>query len=420
MTTAAHVRAAATAQQGALTAAMVAALRGPLARRHTLLAVCPNSEAVARAALLAAAEADAPLLYAATLNQVAPDGGYTGWTPATFTAFVAAETERLGLDVVVVPGLDHGGPWKADRHYAERWPLEKTWAAVLTALEACLDAGYGLLHLDPTVDPTAPQPVPISIIVDRTLALLRHAEDYRQQRGLPPVAYEVGTEEVGGGLASTARFAAFLHALDAALGAAQLPRPSFVVGDVGTVLDSSHFNAARARLLTKKAAAFGALLKGHYTDDVVNLDAYPLSGMGGANVGPGLAAVEYDALMDLVALARSLGAEPALPAALREAVLASGRWEKWRKPEEEGQAFGALAPERQAWLLRTGSRYIWTHPEVQAARQRLYAQVRAHRDAEAYVCWRIKQAILHYYHAFNLVGFNRRLLAAWEAAQGAA
>jgi hypothetical protein len=63
-------------------------LLGPLAdrdrpgTRHTLLAVCPNSEAVARAALRAAQEAGTPLLYAATLNQVDRDGGYTGWTNA--------------------------------------------------------------------------------------------------------------------------------------------------------------------------------------------------------------------------------------------------------------------------------------------------------------------------------------------------
>jgi len=47
-------------------------LLGPLSApdrpgpRHTLLAVCPNSTAVARAALLAAKEANTPLLYAAT------------------------------------------------------------------------------------------------------------------------------------------------------------------------------------------------------------------------------------------------------------------------------------------------------------------------------------------------------------------
>ena len=44
----------------------------------TLLAVCPNSKAVLEAAILAASRNYTPMLFAATLNQVDRDGGYTG------------------------------------------------------------------------------------------------------------------------------------------------------------------------------------------------------------------------------------------------------------------------------------------------------------------------------------------------------
>ena len=50
----------------------------------TLLAACPNSEAVLEAAVKTAALNHTPMLFAATLNQVDRDGGYTGWTPAQF------------------------------------------------------------------------------------------------------------------------------------------------------------------------------------------------------------------------------------------------------------------------------------------------------------------------------------------------
>jgi D-tagatose-1,6-bisphosphate aldolase subunit GatZ/KbaZ len=46
----------------------------------TLLAVCPNSLNVLRAALKSAKRARSPIIFAATLNQVDIDGGYTGWT----------------------------------------------------------------------------------------------------------------------------------------------------------------------------------------------------------------------------------------------------------------------------------------------------------------------------------------------------
>ena len=44
-----------------------------------------------------------------------------------------------------------------------------------------------------------------------------------------------------------------------------------------------------------------------------------------------------------------------------------------------------------------------------ARRQRLYENPEGHRDAEAYVLWTVKQAMLKYYHAFNLIDFNDRL-----------
>ena len=47
----------------------------------TLLAVCPNSEAVLEAAIRCAGAHQTPMLLAATLNQVDRDGSYTHWTP---------------------------------------------------------------------------------------------------------------------------------------------------------------------------------------------------------------------------------------------------------------------------------------------------------------------------------------------------
>ena len=396
---------------------LTAALTGPLSDGmgglyHTLLAVCPNSETVARAALQAAHEARTPMLYAATLNQVDRDGGYTGWTPADLERFVDEESARIGLDVPVALCLDHGGPWKKDRHVHEGLSYDDTMAAVKTSIEACIDAGYDLLHLDPTVDLslTPGQPVPIGTIVERTVDLLGHAEAYRRRSGRGPLGYEVGTEESGGGLQTEERFCSFLTRLDAALSDRDLPRPCFVVGDVGTRLDTSHVNAVRTRrLATEARKQMSALLKGHYTDEVNQLEVYPLSGVGGANVGPGLSAVESGALKELVRLERRLDRDSGFREALREAVVESDRWQKWLRPEEEGLDFDALAPERQRWLVDTGSRYVWTHPKVEAARARLYDNVAPYRDADAFVHWRVREGILRYIHAFNLAGLADRL-----------
>jgi len=380
--------------------------------RHTLLAVCPNSETVARAALEAAQEARAPLLYAATLNQVDRDGGYTGWTPASFASFVEEEIDRLGVDVPVILCLDHGGPWKKDAHVQNDLAYEASLEEVKASIRACIDAGYDLLHLDPTVDLRLPpgQPVPIEDIVDRTVNLMGNAEAYRKAQDRRPIAYEVGTEESGGGLQSEDRFCEFLQLLASAIDRKNLPRPRFVVGDVGTRLDTSHVNAVRAaRLASEARQQIGALLKGHYTDAVEDLAVYPLAGIGGANVGPGLSAAEFNALTRLIDLEERLGATSGFADALRTAVVDSGRWRKWLRPEEAGLAFDDLPDDRRQWLIHTGSRYVWTEAEVAASRQRLYDNVRPYRDPEAFVHWRVRSEILRYFHAFNLVGLADKM-----------
>jgi D-tagatose-1,6-bisphosphate aldolase subunit GatZ/KbaZ len=396
--------------------AMVRLVMTTFRDRVTLLAVCPNSEAVTRAALIAGREANAPVLFAATLNQVDVDRGYTGWTPSAFTEYLDTQISRLNLRVPVLACLDHGGPWLKDRHTLDNLSLEDTMAATKLSLEACLDADYALLHIDPTVDRTLPhgENVPIDLVVSRTLEMIEHAENYRTARGYPPVSYEVGTEEVHGGLADSEAFDRFLIGLDAGLKGLGMTDawPCFVVGKVGTDLHTTFFDAAVARSLTAKVRPFGAVIKGHYSDYVDNPHDYPLSGMGGANVGPEFTEEEYRALSELVHLERSIGRESGFEQALREAVVGSGRWKKWLEKDEMGRDFDELADDRQGWLLRTGSRYIWTEPEVVAARSRLYENLGGTRDADAFVVWRIARSILKYYHAFNLINFNDRLIDA--------
>ncbi len=393
----------------------------------TVLAICPNSEAVVKAAVQAASQAQAPLFFAATLNQVDLDGGYTGWTPGQFVGLVRGLVAEVGYMGPVVVGLDHGGPWLKDVQTREQWPLERAMQGVRDSLAACLDAGYDLLHIDPTVDRTLPPgaAMPIALVVARTLELIAFAEAHRRQAGLPPVSYEVGTEEVHGGLADLSVFRSFLDGLKAGLAQRGLSEvwPCFVVGKVGTDLHTTEFDPEVARALARIAAPYGSVIKGHYTDSVSNPEAYPQAGMGGANVGPEFTEAEYQALE---ALARKevgqirLGRRPCggdlptsgIAAALRHAVIASGRWEKWRLPQEQGLAFDQLSPERQAWLVRTGCRYVWTHPRVLAARQRLYASLEgAGEDGEAAVLRAITGVIHRYFRAFRLTGTLARIEA---------
>ncbi|WP_022835156.1 class II D-tagatose-bisphosphate aldolase non-catalytic subunit [Salisaeta longa] len=413
------VRRAAAAANSSPARLLATLLTGPCAAeargvtRHTLLAVCPTSPAVVEAAIDAAEHARAPLLVVATLNQVDRDGGYTGWTPAALRSAVDDARASYEATVPVLLGLDHGGPYKKDAQHDAQPPLPDALAATEASIDACLAAGYEVLHLDATTDPHHDGPLPVEALVDRTVHLQQYAERARRAHKAPPIGYEVGPEEAHAKDAA-ARFEAFVTGWQNAQHRADVGPPVFVVGDLGTQLNTQAFDASRARRFATLAhERLGALLKAHYTDDVDDLPAYPLHGVGGANVGPGLAAVEYDALCELAALAERIGAPSEIPSVVRHAVVASERWTKW--VDDPAPAFDALPASTQAWLVRTGSRYVWSTAAVQEARRALYDRVQPYRNGPAYVHWRLRTALLRYLHAFNLVGWCDAL-PTWLAA----
>ncbi|MFA5079679.1 MAG: PfkB family carbohydrate kinase, partial [Dehalococcoidia bacterium] len=379
---------------------------------RTLLAVSANSRSAVEAALLAARQADCPIFFAATLNQVDLDGGYTGWNHAGFVALVRRTARKVGFKGPILLGIDHAGPWLRDRHSTEKWTYDRTMRAVRRSLESAVAAGFDLLHIDPTVDRDLPpgEKLQVNTIIDRTILLIKHCESFRIKHGLPPVAYEVGTEEVKGGLADEDMFSDFLAGLRKRMTQEGLSHawPCFIVGKVGTDLDTTLFSPQVAKELYTIAAAYNMVLKGHYTDNVDNPSDYPASKMGGANVGPEFTEVECDALFELESREKSAAAvSAAVPSlfkeSLKQAVVRSGRWRKWLHPDEAGRPFDKLPGERQNWLLKTGARYIWTDREVVKARKRLYANLNnGGFDPDRYVVERISQQILKYCRAFNL------------------
>lgn len=385
--------------------------------KRTLLAVCPNSIAVIRAAFRAAKRNNAPICFAATLNQVDGDGGYTGMTQAEFTKVLELEAVAVNFTGVYVAAMDHGGPWLKDIQATEKWSLERAMNAVKKSFEDAVAAGYDLLHVDPTVDIYVPKDrtIDIRVVADRTAELIDHAEKFRRAGNYPAVSYEVGTEEVHGGLADGATFDTFIAELRKNLDARGLENiwPVFIVGKVGTDLHTTTFDPIVARALTDRVRPLGSYIKGHYSDGVTNCEQYPEAGMGGANVGPEFTIAEYEALVELEGKEKALASEgrvaqfSRITETLERLVDESNRWQKWLQPEERGLPLAGLTPERRLWIVGTCARYIWQKPETVASRARLYYNL--HRigiDPETILLGRIEHCMDKYFTAFNLINLN--------------
>lgn len=387
---------------------------------RTLFAACPNSLSVIKASFRAAKRNNAPIYFATTLNQVDCDGGYTGMTQSEFTKILHREAAAVHYEGPYIVAIDHGGPWLKDKQSIERWSTEQAMEGVKKSYEAALLAGYDLIHVDPTVDIFLPKGeiIDIHVVARRTVELIAHAEAFRKAHNLPPISYEVGTEEVHGGLADPKTFDTFLTDLKAGLAAEGLSDvwPCFIVGKVGTDLHTTTFDPEVAKELTAKVRPYGSYIKGHYTDDVSNPEAYPLSGMGAANVGPEFTMNEYDALAELEQeeiKQFEAGTIPQLSHITRvlwQQVYESGRWKKWLHGDEVGKDLSEVSSERQLWLVKTGCRYIWQKAETLVARQLLYDNLKyVGVNAEEVVLMRIEHNMDKYYRAFNLIDLNDML-----------
>ena len=382
---------------------------------YTLFAVCPNSFNVLKAALRAAKRADAPIMFAATLNQVDIDGGYTNWTPYDLVRIVNEESQRIGYSGPAIIAIDHGGPWVKDIQTLERWGLKKAMEWTKKSFEAAVLSGYDLIHVDPTVD-IFRKNISIEKVVERTLELILHAEVFRRKNKKPPISYEVGTEEVKGGLADLGTFRKFLVFLKDGLNEKGMEYlwPSFVVGKVGTDLHTTEFSPEIAGELVQILAENRSYLKGHYTDFVINPEQYPLSGVGAANVGPEFTAHEYDAFCELVTLeedlylSNRLAKRSGFKSTLEKAVVDSGRWKKWLKAGEKD--LDSMSRDRKELLIKTSARYVWANPEVRVAQDKLYRNLEQNGyEPEEWILLKIEKAMDRYFRAFNLVDINDKI-----------
>lgn len=398
-------------------------------RYSTLIGIGPMSSNLLKASFELARDEDFPLMFIASRNQVDKDelgGGYVnGWNQQTFAADikqVAADTDFTGLYYLC---RDHGGPWQRDEERNAHLSVEKAMHLAKESYLADIEAGFDLLMIDPTKDPfQMGKVVDLDKIIEWTVELLEFCETERKKRNLPEIGYEVGTEETNGGLTTTERYETFIKKLQAELSSRDLPMPSFIVGQTGTLTrlteQVGHWNYANAIDLAKMAKKYGVGLKEHnadYMDDETLLLHNPAH-ITASNVAPQYGTEETRAYLKLIKVERRLKKEGLIKQAsnlydvLLDKAIRTERWHKWMEGDDVNlKVEDVLQDERLSTeILDISGHYAFNDPAVKKEIKTLYSNLQANNiDGPRFVIEHIKRPLLQYIKDLNLTGLTTAL-----------
>jgi hypothetical protein len=308
-------------------------------KRCTLLGVGPMSVNCVDAAIELSDEHEVPLLLIASRRQIDSEafgGGYVNnWTTERFAQYVI-DRDKKGK---VLLARDHGGPWQNTKEANEKMSLRRAMESAKSSYRADLEAGFQVLHLDPSIDIHGTPNV--DEVLDRLFDLYDYCWTHAQRLG-QEVIFEVGTEEQSGSTNTQEELDYTLNAILQFCKANKIPQPSFVVIQTGTrVMEMRNVgsfdtplrvsNELPAEIQIPKMIEicnrYGIMMKEHNTDYLSNeaLQWHPRLGIHAANVAPEFGVVETRALLEVLET-NGLNAQ-----AERFLQLSydSRKWEKW-------------------------------------------------------------------------------------------
>jgi D-tagatose-1,6-bisphosphate aldolase subunit GatZ/KbaZ len=344
--------------------------------------------------LKTALRGEEPILIESTCNQVNQDGGYTGMTPEVFAAFVHRLAVGNGFPPErLILGGDHLGPspWQDD-------PRDVAMTRAAEMVRAYVRAGYTKIHLDASMklgDDDPSRPLELEVAARRTAFLAQAAEESLAEAPKPSqgIRYVIGTEvPIPGGTTTheeSVRVTTVedtrrtLEVTRAAFGEAGLEsaweqvvamvvQPGVEFGD-DFVLD---YKSETARGLACYAETTPFIYEAHSTDYQRrdSLRALVSDHFAILKVGPALTFAFREAVFSLAMIEEKLVAEERhshLIETLEAAMLREPHhWQKYYHGAEQEQA------ERRKFSLSDRIRYYWPDPTVQAALEKLLANLK--------------------------------------------
>ena len=396
----------------------------------SMLGIGPMSKPLIKASLLLAKEKDFPLMFIASRNQVDSKelgGGYVcNWDQKGFASAIKEVAKEVDFDGLYYLCRDHGGPWQRDNERNDHLPENEAMELGKKSYLEDLINGFDLLHIDPTKDPyVVGKSIDMEVVLKRTIDLIEYVEKERKERNLPPISYEVGTEETNGGLTSQDSYDVFIKKLTEELKNKDLPLPCFIVGQTGTLTrlteNVGKFDAITSKKLADTAKKYGVGLKEHngdYLDEAILLKHQAL-GITAMNVAPEFGTVETQAYLKLIVVENELyndgliSEKSNLEKVIKEEAVKSGRWKKWMVEGKDKLSFEDVLKDEELTYLITeiSGHYTFNNDSVKSEIQNLFNNLnKVNIDGEKYVIYKIKDSIDRYVECFNLEGFTSRVL----------
>ncbi len=374
-------------------------------RRCTLLGVGPMSVNCVDAAIDLANEHEVPILLIASRRQIDSEefsGGYVNnWTTAEFARYVIDRDKKSK----VLLARDHGGPWQNNKEVSGNFSLRRAMESAKSSYRADIEAGFQVLHIDPSVDIHG-QP-DVDEVLDRVFDLYDYCWDQAQQLR-QEVIFEIGTEEQSGSTNSQEELDYTLNAVQKFCKKNNFPQPTFVVIQCGTrVMEARNVGSfdspirvadelpAEIQLpkMIEICNRYGIFMKEHNTDYLSDaaLQWHPRLGIHAANVAPEFGVTETRALISIL---ENSGLEKIAERFIQIA-FESNKWDKWMIENSH-------ATDRDRAII--AGHYVFSKPECIELKVEASQQLRQKGiDLNDYLKQEVKQSILRYLRNFRLV-----------------
>lgn len=370
-------------------------------RNCTLLGVGPMSKNCIDATIELANEYCTPLMLIASRRQIDSEqfgGGYVeNWTTEQFADYVIYKDTQKNI----ILARDHGGPWQNELEISNKLNLNDAMQSAKESYRADIDAGFQMLHIDPSVDIHANPN--IDQVLERVYELYEFCWTYSQQKK-QDVIFEIGTEEQNGSNNTQEELEYTLECMRKFCKSNKLPYPSFIVIQAGTrVMEMRNVgsfdspirvaNELPPEIQIPKMISicnhYRIFMKEHNADylSTDSLKWQPRLGIHAANIAPEFGVAESKAFIDLM--------ENSNQNILLEEFLRisydSKKWEKWM--------INATSASDKDRAIISGH-YIFSTAEC----LELKNQARFHiKDLDTQLKNKVKESVFRYMKAFNLV-----------------